>query len=267
MTTYPSVAVMTPLPPRFDEITKNTLLSSWQSIYKQTYPTEALHFYFSVREELLFDYHKFLIENFKLSCTLLPGSTHVEDPTQLGKAKFLELTEHRNLLLQNGKKHDWGFFVDSDILIPPQTIKRFIENNLEIVGGVVVVPTLGCLPNGEFVDAAGPGFGSFYYKNGLLQGSELAAVMPQNISKVDFVNTACMFLSHKVMNDSRVKFCIVPTAGDFGFLGEDHSYCYVAAKNGYAVMIDPDIRCNHLRIWRGILWEMSAAGPNLWCRL
>jgi hypothetical protein len=260
MTTYPSVAVMTLLPPIFDEKTKNTLLSSWQSIYKQTYPTETLYFYFSVRAELFFRYRVFLMENFKLSYTLLSGPTYYTGSNlhgEVGEARFKELVDHRNLLLQNGKKHTYGFFIDSDVLIPPQTIKQFIENNLDIIGGVVLVPIINSLSNGTLRNSTAPGFGAFIYKNGLLQSSRFSTVMPQNISKVDFVNTACMFLSHKVMNDAKVKFCLVPSAKGFCFLSEDHSYCYVAAKNGYGIMIDPSICCLHRRRWvDGVIRDM-----------
>jgi hypothetical protein len=253
-----SVAVMTLLPPIFDEKTKNTLLSSWQSIYKQTYPTETLYFYFSVRAELFAVYRVFLMENFKLSYTLLSGPTYFTGSNlhgEFGEARFKELVAHRNILLQNGKKHDYGFFVDSDVLIPPWTIKRFIENNLQqsmpfpsscspidIIGGVVLVPIINIMSNGEHRKSTAPGFGNFIYKNGFLHGSRFSTVIPANISKVDFVNTACMFLSHKVMNDAKVKFCLVPSVG-----GEDHSYCYIAAKNGYDIRIDPSIRCLHRR--------------------
>ena len=221
-----TVAIMTPLDPTIDKLSKETYKKNIKSLKMLNYPRNKLHLILIQPEGT--DWSQFLEKNHYIDYTLITHSYRSDE------IRFFELADFRNALLTEGKIYDWGWFVDSDVLVPRNSIIEFIAYKRDMIGGVVVIPN-------EFGKSVF-GFGKFKpFFNGVKFNNKL----PNTVTSVDFINTACMFLSHKIMNDARVKFCVIKSQNQIN--SEDHSYCFMAKTYGYNIYIDPDIHCKHFR--------------------
>ena len=153
--------------------------------------------------------------------------------------RFYEMAVARNLLLEIGKESEYCLFLDSDVVLPKKAIRKLIGDDKDIVGGVVKIPVI--YKDGK--SGIELGFGRFM---GDFEGVGFSRVMPSILQRVGFINTACMLLSNKVVNDARLRFAVIN--GKKGFVNaEDHSYCFTANVLGYKVYIDPNVRCEHYR--------------------
>lgn len=227
----PSIAIMVPLHTH----SERTLKSVWSSWYKLNYPKDKLKFFFAIQKDS--PKRSYILRNFKLNKQIIAVDIDYAKPTE---NRFFELAKVRDLLLEYGRNYDYGWFLDSDVMPPPETINRFLEDDVDIAGGIVLVP-----------DNAGNirlGFGYFrpYY--------DFSNTLPaEELFEVHAVNTACMFLSKQVMNDRQVSFKIwtapeIKTPnGTLYALSEDHGFCYNAKLRNYLLYVDRRVMCKHLR--------------------
>jgi len=228
----PSIAVMVPM----HSFAERTLSSVWSSWYKLKYPKENLKFFFAIPEDS--PKRTFVRENFHGQHEILSFKLNYVTKTD---NRFFELAKVRDLLLTYGKEYDYGWFLDSDVMPPPNTINCFLEDQADIVGGIVLVP------DNKLNIRLGFGyFGPYYdFSNSLPR---------EEFFEVHSVNTACMFLSKHLMNDKRISFKLFrytsPEVKDKmkdNVMSEDHGFCYNALKHGYTAFVDNRVRCKHLR--------------------
>lgn len=227
----PTIAVMIPM----HSFPERTLSSVWSSWYKLNYPKDKIKFFFVIPANS--PKRSYVMQNFKLRHQIIAVNIDFTKPTD---NRFFELGKVRDLLLEYGRNYDYGWFLDSDIMPPANSIRYFLEDDLDIVGGVVLIPD-----NDSNIRL---GFGYFrpYY--------DFSNDLPSDeLFNVDAVNTACMFVSKKVMNDKRMSFKIwnIPTPNGAFALSEDHGYCYNALQNNYMLWVDRRVMCKHLRNFSG----------------
>ncbi len=234
----PSVVVLTPLSgqPQHNE----NLLPVWSSWYRLDWPKDRLKFVFAVPAEGD-DQARFVEENFRLDHQVMRYEVTQRADEDFHHNRMTELGAIRNLLLSRAKGSDYGWFVDSDVQPPRDAIRRFIADGKDIVGGLVNIPD----QDGRFR----PGFGYFR------PFFQFAKEMPEeDLAKVGAVNTACMFISRKVLDDPRVRFDltrVVDVEGGEIVFSEDHIFCFIAQKAGHGVWVDTRVKCVHLRMWDG----------------
>ena len=230
----PSVAVMVPM----HAWPEKTLKSVWASWYKIKYPEDRIKFIFAIPANS--PKRSFVMREFKRRSQII---TLDIDYKKTIDNRFFELGKVRDLLLEYGRKYDYGWFLDSDVCPPPEAVNWFIEDCVDIAGGVVLIP--------DNENNIRLGFGYFrpYY--------DFSNVLPnEEFFQVHAVNTACMFLSKQVMRDKNVSFKIwsvpgiSPTAEPFA-LSEDHGYCYNALQQHYQLWVDRRVACKHLRNFGG----------------
>jgi hypothetical protein len=211
------------------------LLSVWSSWYKLDYPKDRLKFIFAVPDGS--PQKDFIRSNFRRRMEVLTCQLRFTGAPQ---DRFLEIGGIRDALLQRARSSDFGWFLDSDVMPPRDSIRNFLQDCADIVGGVVRVPD----NRGRFR----LGFGYFrpFY--------DFCDTIPSDFFMVDSVNTACMFISREVMNDPRVTFklwAIPMPDGKKLDISEDHGYCHSAGEAGYTVWVDARVKCVHLRMWNG----------------
>lgn len=241
----PFVTVMTPL----DGLPEHNsrLLNVWSSWYKLDYPKDRLKFLFVIPRGS--KQKEFVQKNFHRNFEIME-TPPVEEPDP---DRFKVMARIRETLREKARTSDYGFFLDSDVVPPSDTIRNFVEDAVDIVGGIVVIPGV----DGRFQY----GFGYF------VPGHHFAIKLPVAIlTPVGSVNTACMFLSKKVMNDPRVRFTDLVHRGQYGQnldLSEDHSFCLHAALAGYRVWVDARVECTHLKDWDGRVISLKVDGPEI----
>jgi hypothetical protein len=234
----PFVSILTPLSGQPQQ--NANLLPIWASWYRLDWPKDRLRFVFSVPKAGE-EQTRFVEENFKLSHEVLRYEITQSVDDNFHHNRMTELGAMRNLLLSRAKNSDYGWFVDSDVQPPRDAIQRFVADGKDLVGGLVNIPD----QDGHFR----PGFGYFgpFF--------QFAKEMPKEpLAKVGAVNTACMFISKRVLNDPKVRFDLTLIPSDEGkeiIFSEDHNFCQTIQQAGYKVWIDTRVRCVHLRMWNG----------------
>jgi hypothetical protein len=229
----PSIAVMVPL----HQYPERTLKSIWASWYRLNYPKDRIKFFFAVPANA--PKRSYVMQNFKMRHQIIALDINFTKPTD---SRFHELGKIRDVLLEYGKKFDYGWFLDSDVMPPPETINWFLEDEVDIVGGIVLVPD-----NSMNIRI---GFGYFkpYY--------DFSKILPaEQLFSVHAVNTACMFMTKEVMNDKKLSFKIwnipnMPDGKPFA-LSEDHGFCFNALQRNYMLWVDRRVKCKHLRNFGG----------------
>lgn len=215
---------------------ERTLKSVWASWYHLNYPKDKLKFFFAIPTKS--PKRSYVMQNFKLKHQIIAVDIDFTTPTQ---NRFFEIGKIRDLLMEYGRNYDYAWFLDSDVCPPPETINNFLEDEVDIVGGIVLVP------DNKMNIRLGFGYFKPYY--------DFSNVLPtEQLFSVHAVNTACMFLTKQVMNDKKVSFKIwnipMPDGTPFA-LSEDHGFCYNALRRNYMLWVDRRVKCKHLRNFGG----------------
>jgi cellulose synthase/poly-beta-1,6-N-acetylglucosamine synthase-like glycosyltransferase len=229
-----SVAVLMLLPTLWDNLEEWILRKTMLALKQQTFPIRMMHIYMLVTDRTLeatFQGVTKLMHDYVDTFTFLRSEGREGE-----KTRFPEMAEARNLLLEHGKKHPWCLFLDSDILMPKDAVRKLISNGKDVCGAMAKIPSaLNTVENN---------FGAF--TPNFQDGVRFATKRPDELMQVGFVNTTCMLINHRIANDPRVTFCCLMYDGDKQG-SEDHSYCYLANLYGYKVYVDPSINCKHYR--------------------
>lgn len=136
-------------------------------------------------------------------------------------------------MLQGG--YDYVFMIDSDIIVPPDAIKIFLEN-----------PEPIC-------------FGVYPHKNTDNHKAEIFKLGTENYElrynyceltepriKVKGAGFGCAFIHKDVFKKLQYPFFKYVTFESGGFLSEDLFFCSYAREEGYTLWADTRIRCGHL---------------------
>lgn len=135
---------------------------------------------------------------------------------------------------------EWLFFLDSDVVVPPDAIKRLLSYDLPIVSGVYYVrePQSGVLhpamwrrkPGSEtdFIPVVEFGFST--------------------LVEVDAVGAGCLLINRLVLEKMKPPWFKYTRDHTGEGMGEDFLFCTQAKKLGYKVMADPTVMCDHLNM-------------------
>lgn len=133
------------------------------------------------------------------------------------------------------EKYDYVFFLDSDMIIEPKTLRKLLESGKDIITGLAFMrspPYNPCIYDVIRVGEAG--------ENVIHQMRN----WDDNIIDIDGCGAACLLVRTKVFEDVRKKFglCFTPAF----CLGEDLAFCVRARQVGYTVYCDTRQRVGHL---------------------
>ena len=135
---------------------------------------------------------------------------------------------------------DWLFFLDDDVIPPPDTIHRLVSHRLPIISGVYyrrsppLVPVMLKETN---------------------RGSEWYSEIPTHgLMEVDYVGAGCLLIHRDVLTklpplspsnhwfEWRVDRPDLPEPER---MSEDFTFCRHARNHGFKIMVDTAIRCRH----------------------
>ena len=153
-----------------------------------------------------------------------------------------------NMAIQVGAR--WLFFLDSDVIVPPNTLERLIAHNKEIVGGLYVrrhnPPFNEML---KFRTDGQPG----------LRPVQDGEYQPGSLLEVDAIATGCMLIRTDVFDKVQPYQQIIDgqpargmwflwtewrTINGVGY-SEDFSFCTKARQHGIKIYCDTSIKCKH----------------------
>lgn len=173
------------------------------------------------------------------------GLRHLHIPGQIMPVTGLPFDHARNSAVQhmlNLGLPDWIFFLDSDVVPPPDTILRLMAHNQPIVSGIycrrsnpVAIPVM-------------------------IKDKQWVTQYPENtLFEVDLVGAGCLLIHKSVFSrlprqdrpghpwfDWRVNLQGIQGVDVDSCLSEDFTFCHHARKHGYKILIDTSIMCRHI---------------------
>lgn len=167
------------------------------------------------------------------------GITWIGDvsPDRMGFAAARNKVVESALDVAQDSDVDGVFWVDDDLMIPPETIAKLTNYDLDFVSGL-------------YFQRAAPYWPLFAFLN-KKESFEWAAQYPSNvIAPCDGVGFGCVYTSIKLLKAvAALPECreVGPFGGDFGkrSYGEDFTFCIRAKKAGFKPYVDTAVKCEH----------------------
>ena len=127
------------------------------------------------------------------------------------------------------KEAEYLFFVDDDMLFPPNALVKLLAHQEPIVGGLYFARQAPYLP--------------IAYRH--VEDNQWIAVTKYQagLQEVDAIGTGCLLIRRDVLEKLERPW--------FEFsdrMGEDMYFCDKAKQLGYKVLLDGDVKCKHLTI-------------------
>jgi len=142
----------------------------------------------------------------------------------------------RNLIANWAQKYDYLFSVDSDIVMPPDTLKKLIAHNKDIVTGMYIQR----IPGTHALEIFGMG-GRMPYD--LIKG--------QGLLEIDGCGFGCVLIKSEVFKAIEYPQFVYHSALDHkDTISEDTDFCLKAKSKGFKVWVDTSIKCSH----KGTAW-------------
>lgn len=138
--------------------------------------------------------------------------------------------------------HDYLFFLDDDVIVPPDTIIRLMQRNLDIVGGLYYRRQLPPAPV-MMRDIEGKG------------GQWITEYQPGSLVEADLIGSGCMLVKRKVLEIMPAPWfewkCDPfrwPDLKPMERCSEDYDFCRKARALGFKLYVDTSIQCHHAGI-------------------
>lgn len=144
----------------------------------------------------------------------------------LSSRKFLQ-----QFALENG--FDYLFFLDSDVIAPPDVIERLLIHNKDIVTGVYL---------NKFVFGKKAGIAPVLYvdeKPGHARLVSQNEVIDSRLMEIGAAGLGCCLISRKVLEKATMELNKEVT-------GEDVSFFMSAKEHGFKAYADTSVKCRHL---------------------
>jgi len=134
------------------------------------------------------------------------------------------------------KQYDHLLFLDSDVVIPEDTIPRLLAQKKDIVGGLYMLKAFPFPPTMyEWHQKADENGENFLYR--IILDYERGKMV-----KCDALATGCMMVSRKVLELPSPWFSFKEGGT------EDTYFCRRAQEKGFEIWCDTSIECQHLRV-------------------
>ena len=131
--------------------------------------------------------------------------------------------------LANELEGDWLLFIDDDMVVPTDTLTRLLDHGVDIVGGLAFrrnPPYLPCIARW----------------NADNQVMETVVDVPRTgLVEVGGIGMGCTLIRRRVFET-----LAAPRFAHRGGLGEDYSFCLLAAEAGFKIYCDTSLVIGHV---------------------
>ena len=134
--------------------------------------------------------------------------------------------------------YDYVLMVDSDIILPSDTVVRFQELDQDII--------LGYYPRKDgkgFADIYRSGIG--YHDDNRVSMEDLRTASVNRLS-IKGGGFGCAFIKTSVFNELKFPYFSYVTYPDSAMLSEDLYFCTTARNRGFDIFVDARVRCRHI---------------------
>ncbi len=149
-----------------------------------------------------------------------------------------QIDQVRNLIAEWGKKYDYLFCVDADIVMPKNTLMRMINSRKDVISGLYIqrIEDTHTLELYKFIDGV-PGFHNIPYPE----------IKDKGITEVAACGFGCVLINSDVLRTMTYPHFVYKSALDHRHtFSEDIFFCAKAKEAGYKIYADPGIVCDHV---------------------
>ncbi len=136
-------------------------------------------------------------------------------------------------LVQEGG-YDYVLMVDSDTIIPPDTLTYLLDPPVDVV--------LGVCPRKNTKE----GRTAMVKHNAIDQNDWFYSELPEGRTEIKCGGFACALVKASVFTRLDYPYFQYVNRGDGSTLSEDYYFCQAARMYGIPVYMDPRVRCGHL---------------------
>jgi len=150
-------------------------------------------------------------------------------PIDMARNEIVRSAQDRNV--------EWLFFLDTDVIVPPDTITKLMSYNFPIVSGVY------------FTRA--PPHEPCVWKEIKPNGKQAIPFTPGQMVEADFIGGGCLLIHMSVFDHIEkpyFEWTLSFEDPDNLNIGrsEDFEWCRKVRERGYKIMVDTSIQCKHM---------------------
>lgn len=142
----------------------------------------------------------------------------------------------RNVMAEYALEHnfDYVFFMDVDMVFPPNALQTLVRAGKDIVGGLYCMARDGFTPCAYKLTPEG-NYGVMWLRSNA------------GVHELDAIGTGCLLINTTVFKRmSRPWFYYAPTGEGSKLFTEDFTFCRNAKVAGYKIWVEPAVRCGHI---------------------
>ena len=188
-----------------------------------------------------------ILKEYKKSFDNLYKSIKIKETKRLhGVSKVKNITVARKHLVQMSKPYD-VFFIDSDVVVTPKSLKKLKNINDSghgISGGLYLMLNSDSETKELRIGVpmyVGDESKSYYLGFARLDGGEIHNGIFNKRINVDALATGCMLIKREVLDK-------IPFRYNIDGPSEDLDFCFSSKKLGYDIIADTSILCQHTPI-------------------
>ena len=142
-----------------------------------------------------------------------------------------QIDQIRNLIADWAKRYDYLFSVDSDISFAPDTLKKMLGHNCDMVSGLYIQRK----PGQEILEI---------YRNG--KNVPYPQLAGQGLAEIDGCGFGCVLVNSNVIRTMEYPHFVYKSALDHkDTISEDTYFCLQAKAKGFKIYADTSIVCEH----------------------
>lgn len=148
-----------------------------------------------------------------------------------------QIDQIRNLIAHWAVNFDYLFSVDSDIVLPQDTLTKFFNHNVDMVSGVYIQRK----PNTEILE--------IYRKNahGGVSNVAMKDITPPGLHEIDACGFGCVLIKSDVIKNIGYPQFVYKSALDHkDTISEDVYFCQKAKELGAKIYVDSSVVCDHI---------------------
>lgn len=148
-----------------------------------------------------------------------------------------QIDQIRNLIAEWGRRYDYLFCVDSDIVLPADTLKRFINADRDVISGLYIQRKPGEHILEIYKDNGHGGVSNIPYER----------LKNRGIVEVASCGFGCVLVKSEVLRRMEYPHFQYHSALDHAnTISEDIYFCLKARSLGFKIWADTDLHCEHI---------------------
>lgn len=147
-----------------------------------------------------------------------------------------QIDQVRNLIAEWGKRYDYMFCVDSDIVLPQDCLTKFIAADKDVISGLYIQRK----PGEHILEA--------YWKTATgYQNIAIDQIQGKGIINVGACGFGCVLIKGDVLRTVSYPHFVYKSALDHAnTFSEDVYFCQKASEHGFSIWIDESVKCPHI---------------------